>query len=362
MAKRKVSLHQLAFAKRQTLSCVRFEDLPNELMIGIFSHLNMKELIKCGKVSKRFQAITVDEQGRRKEDLLKIIQILQCFKCKKVPGSNGDENKRYLCKNSAHCLCEKHKESCPCGSLVEENPSQSIAIQLQNLPWICQNYKWGCHEVKMDVKNLKAHHGKCIFRRVFCPNSECKNLEVDYGFTICWGKKVCFKDIFDHLNNDHKDTWYEIVGESNKWNKWTDFIKGDFLDGTSWSPCKMTTTNGDVFSLVARVHKEVVHLWMLFFGTSEEARKFLCRISIKNKFGIEFIYSGPVHTLDKTEKAIVNSGFLLLVGPNAAKNLAKEENGLEIEVTIRNLKNETISKESQVFYKAESEETDSDNE
>ena len=249
---KKVCLHQLALAKRRTLSCIGFEDLPNELMIGIFSYLTMKDLIKCGKVSERFRAIVLDEQGRRKEDLLKIIQELQCFKCKKVPKPKGAQN-RFLCENSTrnHSLCAKHKE-CPCGSIVQKTPSESIANILQNLPWMCQNYRWGCFEVKMDAKNLEIHQRKCAFRRVFCPNPDCRELYDDGDFTVCAGKKVCFKDIFDHLNTDHTDDWYEINGEPNKW---TDWIQGDFTNGTSWNPVKMTSTYGDVFSLIARVHK-----------------------------------------------------------------------------------------------------------
>jgi hypothetical protein len=65
--------------RSQKLSCLKFEELPNELVIGTLSYLNMKDLINCSQVSKRFRAIVVDEQGRRKEDLLKIIQDLQCF-------------------------------------------------------------------------------------------------------------------------------------------------------------------------------------------------------------------------------------------------------------------------------------------
>ena len=251
---KKICLHQLALAKRQTLSCVGFEDLPNELMIGIFSYLNMKDLIKCGKVSERFRAIVLDEQGRRKEDLLKIIQELQCFSCKEVPAPKEVQD-RFWCENSInnHSLCAKHKK-CPCGSLVNKNPSELIIKNVENLPMMCRNYQWGCCEVKMDLKNLEIHHGKCTFRRVFCPNPDCRDLSVDSDYTFCYGKKICFKDIFDHLNTDHKDDWYEINGEANEW---TDWILGDFTNGTSWYPGKMTSTNGEVFSWMARVHRYV---------------------------------------------------------------------------------------------------------
>ena len=86
---------------------------------------------------------------------------------------------------------------------------------------------------------------------------------------------------------------------------------------------------------------------MLFFGSTEEARNYSCRISIKNKFGNEFNYYGPVHAIDIKEKAILNSGHLSLIGSNA-KNLT------EIEVTIQNLKSEAISTESQDFHRTDS--------
>ena len=108
-----------------------------------------------------------------------------------------------------------------------------------------------------------------------------------------------------------------------------------------------------------------VLVWILFFGSSEEARNYSCRISVENKFGNEFIYSGPFHTLDKTEKAIVDSGLLLLIGASAAKRSLDNENDLKIDVAIQNLKNEAISKASQDFYQTDSDSSldpDSDSE
>ena len=39
-------------AKRQKVPCLKLEDLPNELVIGTFSYLNMKDLNNCSQVSK----------------------------------------------------------------------------------------------------------------------------------------------------------------------------------------------------------------------------------------------------------------------------------------------------------------------
>ena len=240
---------------------IRIEDLPNELVIKTFSYLKMQDLMNWSQVSKRFRENVADELGRRKEDLLKIILDFQCFKCKKVPRPNLSE--RYLCEYSSHSLCEKHRR-CPCGSLANKTPSKSIAIKLQNLPWMCQNYKRGCNEVKMDVNNLKIHHGKCIFRKVFCPHPDCSKFNrVDPCHTptwrcrrAChWGRRVCFKDIFDHFNAKHKKIWHQINGESNKWMDLIDRIFPDFSNGYSWYSGKMTSTNSDVFAVFARVHR-----------------------------------------------------------------------------------------------------------
>ena len=97
----------------------------------------------------------------------------------------------------------------------------------------------------------------------------------------------------------------------------------------------------------------MVHIWILFFGTSEEARNYSCRVSIENKFGNEFKYSGPVHTLDKNEKAIVKSGFLFFIGSSAAKQMMDKENNLKIQVTIQNQKS-AISTDSKNFYEPDS--------
>ena len=48
-------------SKRQKLSYVQLEDLPDEVILKICSFMDIREILKCAQVSKRFQAISKDE-------------------------------------------------------------------------------------------------------------------------------------------------------------------------------------------------------------------------------------------------------------------------------------------------------------
>ena len=109
------------------------------------------------------------------EELLRLIPDLQCHICKNIPRPNWKQKNRYSCFDSSHTLCEEHKTKCACGSKVGKSPSPVIANLLQNLPWMCQNYKIGCRESKMNVEDLDHHQRKCIYRQVYCPNFDCDN-------------------------------------------------------------------------------------------------------------------------------------------------------------------------------------------
>ena len=46
---------------QKVFSTLQFEVLPNEVVVQVFSYLKIKDILKCGKVSKRFRAISNDE-------------------------------------------------------------------------------------------------------------------------------------------------------------------------------------------------------------------------------------------------------------------------------------------------------------
>ena len=107
------------------------------------------------------------------QELLRFIPDLQCHKCKDVPGPNGNEKNRYSCVDLSHTLCEKDKSKCPCGSVVGKNPSPITAKLIEDLPWMCQNYKRGCREAQFDIGGLEFHQRKCNFRQIQCPDFGC---------------------------------------------------------------------------------------------------------------------------------------------------------------------------------------------
>ena len=271
----------------------------------------------------------------KREELLGLIPELLCHECKDVPGPNGNQKNRYSCFDASHTLCEEHKKKCPCGSKVGKSPSPVIANLLQNLPWMCQNYKTGCREAKLNVEDLEHHQGKCIYRQVFCPNVDCEE-----------AGKVLFKGFIDHLEMCLEEPMEEGKMSNVEANNFLVlFGTNEFtLTGiTYWNPAKITSTCEAVFLNSGYVKNNTVYFWLLLLGSSDEAKKYSCTISIKNKIGNEkFIYSGPVHTLDKGYKNIIASGSLLSIGVDAAKRSLNDKKQLEVEITIRNLKIEAM--------------------
>jgi len=265
------------------------------------------------------------------DELLKYLPDLQCRKCKNIPGPDGDQRNRYYCINESHSLCEEHKAECPCGSKVGKRPSPIVAKLLEDLPWMCRNYEKGCREINMNVEDLEHHQRKCIFRQVFCLWLLCK-------------EKAMFKDVIEHYETLHQKLKEpKIVNEET--NKWTIKVTAKGVDlnnytDYSWYPWKVTTSYGNDFIMVAYLVRKIFHFWPYFFGSVDEVTKFDCLCSFKSQTGVEFTYRGPVHTLDKGKDDIIASGSFFAIPINAVNFSLDEEKGNEVEVTIRNLKEE----------------------
>ena len=124
------------------------------------------------------------------ESLEKIIESLQCYECKAVPGPNGEQRNRFRCVDNLHPLCETCKTKCKCGSLVGICPCPTIHQILGELPWFCPYYKTGCRETYVKAEDIDEHKKICIFRMIYCPSNISPN-----GCK----EKILFKNISNHL-------------------------------------------------------------------------------------------------------------------------------------------------------------------
>ena len=266
----------------------------------------------------------------KSKELLRLIPDLQCHNCKSVPGPNENQKNRYSCLNAngSHILCEEHKTKCLCGSKVGKSPSPFIAKFLQDLPWMCQNYKTGCREIKMNVEDLEHHQGNCIYRQVFCPFQSCQEF------------RLSFKDVFEHLETSHIDSLYDY-GKKNALFVMYPTANSGLADGNRWAPVMFTSSCGATFFVSAKIVVDSVRFWVLFMGPSDEAKKYSSTISVTtNKIGEKFIFNGPVHIIDEGTEDIIASGSLLSVGVNVAQRSLNQEKHLKCDITIRNLKEE----------------------
>ena len=216
---------------------------------------------------------------------------------------------------------------------VGKSPSPFIANVLQDLPWMCQNYKTGCREIKMNGEDLEHHEGKCIYRQVFCPDLDCP---VDKD-----SKKILFKDVVEHLNTAHEGDvfkMYDAKGNTFYGTYLTE--KCGLENGHVWVLGKFTSSCGALFFTGSKIVKDSFCFWVILIGSSDEAKKYSSTISVTSKIGEEFNFSGPVHTVDEGADDIIASGSLLSIGINAAKRSLNEEKKLDFKITIRNLKEE----------------------
>ena len=213
---------------------------------------------------------------------------------------------------------------------VGKSPSPFIANVLQDLPWMCQNYKTGCQEIKMNVEDLEHHQRKCIYRQVFCPQPD-KN---------CQSKEILFKDVIEHLETSHK---VHDFGETNQLFGCFGTGKHSLKEDHCSALGKFATSCGAVFFTSAKVAEKRFCVLLTFIGSSDEAENYSSSVSIEAKIGKKFNkfnFTGSVHTIDEKADDIISSGSLLSIGLDAAKRSLNEEKVLKFKITIRNLKEE----------------------
>ena len=252
-----------------------------------------------------------------------IIETLQCFKCKAVPGITQEQQNRYTCVNESHQLCEKCKSVCQCGSVVVKRPNPTTKKLLKDLPVYCQHYKNGCRQifVQTQAESLDDHQQGCLFNKVFCPDLSCK-------------KKVLFKDVIEHLKQVHENKFWFVAPE----NKFTIIYGMNNIEGYSeyaWFPKCIKISSGIYFFLVGRAINNIAHFWLYIMASPLQAKNYTYTLSITGENGNKCItYHDYAKPLDKGRDEIIEKKSVLMIGTEVIKELRNEKNMLEIEARI----------------------------
>ena len=125
-------------------------------------------------------------------------------------------------------------------------------------------------------------------------------------------------------------------GEKNKWvarKQFQDFYR-------NFPPRKITSTDGDVFYDVGYMVGNAFYYVIYFFGSPEEAKGFSCTISVTNKDGKKFTYTGKVHTFDENKEDIMASESCLKIGKDVVNRSLDLKNELCVVFSIRDLEEE----------------------
>lgn len=285
----------------------------------------------------------------RQEMFRNLMSDWLCYSCKEPPGL-GAKKQRFLCIKNSHPLCKDCNRKCECGSEVIQKACQQLEKMADEFPWfLCRHYENGCREILLNDK-VEDHQTGCYFRLIHCP----------FVPAIC-RQKVIFKDLFDHINDTHKEKkfksrcwdcggngeypfdyycWFEA--DFKMWVKG----KGDYV----MNPIILKTYDRRIFFVEIAHIGDVYNFWVYIYGSPTEAKNYKAKIEIssydsKSKFRLT---SNPI-PLDLPSRKVKSQQLGLIVGDNAIKRMFQEnENDEEmqfsINVNIWNLKDKKTQK------------------
>ena len=235
-------------------------------------------------------------------------------------------------------MCEKDKTQCPCGSNVGKSPSPIVAKLLQDLPWMCNNFKSGCREIKEKTEELEKHQRNCIYRQIFCPDVSCKEkllfLDLEYHFLATTAHKNIIEINVDYVPEHELNS----TGPGNvkqKLLKWNCNYNTNFEHPEmTWGLYKVTTSDGDVFFQSAYFKNSTFYTWTYVFGSEDDRRVYQSRHMVKSKFGEVFIYRGCPHTLDMPKNKIIVADFAFKMGVFAGRRSLDDNGNLNVETIV----------------------------
>ena len=166
-------------------------------------------------------------------------------------------------------------------------------------------------------KNMSDHEEACEFRKIYCPDGWCDD-------------RVKFKDWEAHLKSKHAN--YAIFKDNTSsvddrgWNlKESDLTR----EANIWAVAYWKF-NDDYFIKRFQKVNGVYYAWLFIAASPKTAANYSCEISVKANDGHEFIYKGPIHTLDVHRKSIIENcqALVLTNGQVRASWILYDENNV----------------------------------
>ena len=231
------------------------------------------------------------------------------------------------------------KAQCPCGSNVGKNPSPLAAKLLKDLPWMCNNFKSGCREIKEKIEELEKHQRNCIYRQIFCPDFSCKEellfLDLDYHFLGTPVHKNIIEINVNYVLDDELNNAGPNGNVKQKLLKWNCNYNSNFEHvEMTWGLYKIYSSDGEVFFQSAYFNNDTFYTWTYFFGSADDRKVYRSRHMVKSKLGEVFIYHGYPHTLDVPKKKIIVGDFAFKIGVSAGRRSLNDNGSLNVETII----------------------------
>ena len=260
-----------------------------------------------------------------------ITEKLLCHTCRIVPDTENPES--FLCRSQKHVYCKSCFKNAKCCKKADPKSCELISSVMKNLPQFCKHFVNGCRET-LSKSEKEDHEKNCTARTVSCVVINCN-------------EEIAFHGFWNHMNSEHEEIMsYQTMkfGETTELIECFDFSRETFEKykwHVNWSPVEITIDE-QKFYLTGRTFWGNSHFWLCFYGSTNEAKNFVYKLSVQVDESCLLTFSGEVLTLaednfdipkEKPTFGITKNNMLkLMQNPNADKSF--------MYLKIRNLKNE----------------------
>jgi E3 ubiquitin-protein ligase SIAH1 len=254
-----------------------------------------------------------------------LYDVFVCQNCKEVPK----EGAIYTCDSGDHSTCHDCFQTCKvckCEANIKHR-SKALEKVRTTLPLSCKFRKNGCNSV-LSMESLIYHEVDCQWRPIFCPELACSSNLIN-------GTKIIFNMLNNHLTEHHT----EVAKQLNESFSKATFsgITEDHLNGTTqaeWWQIEKISLNGAQFFCERVVKNQRFYVWVYYYGSKEEAKNYNCTIKVYGGNNEEFIYNGPLQSLDESEDEVIKGECGLMISLGQAKRIvSKEEMKYSIKIT-----------------------------